>query len=148
MLRYVIKRLIYMIPTLFGMSIIAFLIIQLPPGDYITSMIASMADSGQNFDPAQIEAMRRAYGFGDPIWMQYLKWITGILTRDAASLLTKEVAAGNWPEVLRNILGVLEHDGYLTRDGDAYRFASAFLRDWWKARFAFTYIPVSERRTL
>lgn len=81
MLRYVIKRLFYMIPTLFGMSIIAFLIIQLPPGDYITSMLASMADSGQNFDPDQIEAMRRAYGFGDPIWMQYLKWITGILTR-------------------------------------------------------------------
>ena len=35
-----------MIPTLFGMSIIAFLIIQLPPGDYLTSMIASMADAG------------------------------------------------------------------------------------------------------
>ena len=45
-LRYVIKRLLYMIPTLFGMSIIAFLIIQLPPGDYLTSMIASMADAG------------------------------------------------------------------------------------------------------
>ena len=59
MLRYVIKRLIYMIPTLFGMSIIAFLIIQLPPGDYLTSMIASMADSGQNVDPAQIARAAR-----------------------------------------------------------------------------------------
>jgi peptide/nickel transport system permease protein len=81
MLRYVIKRLLYMIPTLFGMSIIAFLIIQLPPGDYITSMIASMSDSGQNADPAQIEALRRAYGFDDPIWLQYVKWIWGILSR-------------------------------------------------------------------
>lgn len=81
MLRYVIKRLIYMIPTLFGMSIIAFLIIQLPPGDYITSMIASMSDSGQNADPAQIEALRRAYGFDDPVWVQYFKWITGIIFR-------------------------------------------------------------------
>jgi len=81
MLRYVIKRLLYMIPTLFGMSIIAFLIIQLPPGDYVTSMIASMSDSGQNADPAQIEALRRAYGFDDPIWMQYIKWIWGILSR-------------------------------------------------------------------
>ncbi|HEY0853801.1 MAG TPA: ABC transporter permease [Devosia sp.] len=81
MLRYVIKRLLYMIPTLFGMSIIAFLIIQLPPGDYITSMIASMSDSGQNADPAQIEALRRAYGFDDPIWLQYFKWIWGILSR-------------------------------------------------------------------
>ena len=81
MLRYVIKRLLYMIPTLFGMSIIAFLIIQLPPGDYITSMIASMSDSGQNADPAQIEALRRAYGFDDPIWLQYFKWVWGIVTR-------------------------------------------------------------------
>lgn len=81
MLRYVIKRLIYMIPTLFGMSIIAFMIIQLPPGDYITSMIASMSDNGQNADASQIEALRRAYGFDDPIWVQYFKWITGIIFR-------------------------------------------------------------------
>ena len=81
MLGYVIKRLVYMIPTLIGMSIIAFLIIQLPPGDYVTSLIASMSDNGQNADPAQIEAMRRAYGFDDPVWLQYWKWISGILSR-------------------------------------------------------------------
>jgi peptide/nickel transport system permease protein len=81
MLNYVIKRLIYMLPTLFGMSLIAFTIIQLPPGDYITSLLATMADSGQNVDPAQLEAMRRAYGFNDPIWLQYWKWISGILFR-------------------------------------------------------------------
>ena len=60
MLRYIIKRLIYMIPTLIGMSIIAFLIIQLPPGDYLTSMLASMADSGVNIDDAQIAFKRVA----------------------------------------------------------------------------------------
>lgn len=81
MLRYVIKRLIYMIPTLLGMSIIAFLIIQLPPGDYLTSMLASMADSGQNIDAGQVARLRAAYGFDDPIWLQYWKWLTGILLR-------------------------------------------------------------------
>lgn len=81
MLNYVIKRLIYMVPTLFGMSLIAFMIIQLPPGDYVTSLLATMADSGQNVDPAQLEAMRRVYGFNDPIWVQYWKWISGILFR-------------------------------------------------------------------
>ncbi|WGF87895.1 ABC transporter permease [Marinivivus vitaminiproducens] len=81
MLRYVIKRLLYMIPTLFGLSVIAFMIIQLPPGDYITSMIASMQDSGANVDPQQVERLREIYGFNDPVWLQYLKWITGILTR-------------------------------------------------------------------
>ena len=82
MLGYVIKRLVYMIPTLIGMSIIAFLIIQLPPGDYVTSLIASMSDNGQNADPAQIEAMRRAYGFDDPVWLQYLNYLKGIASFD------------------------------------------------------------------
>ncbi|GLQ09638.1 ABC transporter permease [Devosia yakushimensis] len=81
MLQYIIKRLLYMIPTLFGLSLIAFLIIQLPPGDYVTSMIASMQDSGANVDPRQIERLREAYGFNDPVWLQYLKWIGGILFR-------------------------------------------------------------------
>ena len=81
MLRYVIKRLIYMIPTLFGMSLIAFMIIQLPPGDYLTSLIASMQDSGQVFSQAQIDAMRETYGLDDPIYVQYFKWISGIILR-------------------------------------------------------------------
>ncbi|MGF6232905.1 peptide/nickel transport system permease protein [Inquilinus ginsengisoli] len=81
MLRYAIKRLIYMVPTLFGMSIIAFLIIQLPPGDYLTSMIAMMTDSGQNVDPAQVARLREIYGFDDPVWLQYWKWMSGILFR-------------------------------------------------------------------
>jgi peptide/nickel transport system permease protein len=81
MLRYVIKRLIYMIPTLFGMSIIAFLIIQLPPGDYLTSMLASMADSGVHVDESQIQRYREIYGFDDPVLVQYWKWISGIIFR-------------------------------------------------------------------
>jgi peptide/nickel transport system permease protein len=81
MLRYVIKRILYMIPTLFGISLIAFMIIQLPPGDYITSMIASMQDSAANVDQRQIDRLREIYGFNDPIWVQYFKWIGGILLR-------------------------------------------------------------------
>lgn len=81
MLRYVIKRLLYMIPTLFGMSLIAFMIIQLPPGDYLTSVLASMRDSGMTVDAADVERLRRTYGLDDPVIVQYFKWISGILTR-------------------------------------------------------------------
>lgn len=81
MLGYVIRRLFYMIPTLFGMSVIAFLIIQLPPGDYLTSMIAMMTDAGQNVDPAQVARLREIYGLDDPAWLQYWKWMSGILFR-------------------------------------------------------------------
>lgn len=81
MLRYIIKRLIYMIPTLFGMSLIAFFIIQLPPGDYLTSMIARLSDSGENVDPQVVARLREVYGFDDPVIVQYWKWISGILLR-------------------------------------------------------------------
>lgn len=79
--RYIVKRVLYMIPTLFGMSLIAFMVIQLPPGDYVTSMVAMMTESGQTVDPAQIARLREVYGFDDPVWVQYWKWMWGILSR-------------------------------------------------------------------
>ena len=81
MLRYISKRVLYMIPTLFGMSLISFLIIKLPPGDYLSSMVASMSDNGQTIDAAQIERLKAIYGLGDPFYIQYGKWIWGILSR-------------------------------------------------------------------
>ncbi|UXT51421.1 ABC transporter permease [Agrobacterium tumefaciens] len=81
MLGYICKRMLYMVPTLFGMSLIAFLIIQLPPGDYLTSMIATMSENGQPVDPAQIERLKEIYGFDDPFYIQYMKWMWGILSR-------------------------------------------------------------------
>ena len=81
MLGYILRRIVYMVPTLFGISLIAFLIIQLPPGDYLTSMVANMESSGQTVDPNQIAQLREQYGFDQPIYVQYAKWIVGILTR-------------------------------------------------------------------
>ena len=70
-----------MIPTLFGMSLISFAIIQLPPGDYLTSVVATMTDSGQTIDPAQLELLKTIYGFDQPFYVQYAKWIWGIVSR-------------------------------------------------------------------
>jgi peptide/nickel transport system permease protein len=81
MLVYILKRIAYMIPTLFGISLIAFLIIQLPPGDYLTSMVANMESNGQTVDPHQLAALREQYGFDQPIYVQYVKWVSGIVTR-------------------------------------------------------------------
>ncbi|MBD3624307.1 MAG: ABC transporter permease, partial [Rhodobacteraceae bacterium] len=63
-------------------SVISFMIIKLPPGDYLTSVLASMRDSGQVVDEAQVARMREIYGLDDPIHVQYLKWISGIIFRD------------------------------------------------------------------
>lgn len=79
MLRYLIRRVIYMVPIVFLISVVAFAIIQLPPGDYLTTMIAEMQSQGESVDEAQIEALRQRYGLGEPIYVQYAKWISGIV---------------------------------------------------------------------
>ncbi|HEX4296914.1 MAG TPA: ABC transporter permease [Devosia sp.] len=79
MLVYIVKRLLYMIPTLFGMSLISFIIIQLPPGDFLTSLISALADSGQSLDQASIARLTALYGLDQPFYVQYWKWISAIL---------------------------------------------------------------------
>ena len=72
--------------------------------------------------------------------------VTGTLTADTARILALGHSGEEWTAPLRDVLGILEHDGYLrSRDG-AYSFDSTLLRDWWKARFQFAYVPAAERR--
>lgn len=78
---FIIKRLLFMIPTLVLISIVSFMIIQLPPGDYLTTVVAELTASGGTVDPQQLIALRERYGLGDPIYVQYFKWITGIVFR-------------------------------------------------------------------
>ena len=79
MLRFIINRLIAMVLTLFAVSVVAFAIIQLPPGDYLTTYVATLNSNGDRVDPSTIEALRQQYGFGEPFLVQYWKWISGIV---------------------------------------------------------------------
>lgn len=79
MLQFLARRLLSMVLTLFAVSFVAFAIIQLPPGDYLTSYMASLASTGDQVDPRVIENLRRQYGLGEPYLVQYWKWLTGIL---------------------------------------------------------------------
>jgi peptide/nickel transport system permease protein len=81
MLQYTIRRILYMIPTLFFVSIISFVIIQLPPGDYLTSVVTAMTATGETIDASALAAMEQRYGLGQPIYVQYWKWISGIVLR-------------------------------------------------------------------
>jgi peptide/nickel transport system permease protein len=81
MLGFIGKRLIAMVLTLWAVSFVAFAIIQLPPGDYLTTYMATLAAQGERVDPRAMEALRRQYGFGEPYIVQYWKWISGILLR-------------------------------------------------------------------
>jgi peptide/nickel transport system permease protein len=81
MLSYLLKRILFMIPTLVVISIISFVIIQLPPGDFLTSYVAQLRMEGEDIDAEEIAALEARYGLGQPIYVQYFKWITGILFR-------------------------------------------------------------------
>lgn len=81
MLAYIVRRVLLMIPTLFLISIISFVAIQLPPGDYLTSYVAQLRTMGENIDEEQIATLRERYGLGEPVYVQYFKWISGIILR-------------------------------------------------------------------
>lgn len=79
MTQYIIKRLLLLPFLLFIFSIIAFALIQAPPGDFVTSYIAELAASGSAVDQAQIDALREQYGLDQPMYIQYFKWVGNIL---------------------------------------------------------------------
>ncbi len=82
MLSYVLRRLLLMVPTLLAISIIVFVIIQLPPGDYLETHIAELRSQGESVDERRIEFLREEYGLDKPLWEQYLVWVTGFLHGD------------------------------------------------------------------
>ena len=81
MLRYTLRRLLYMIPTLIVISMISFAIIQLPPGDFLTSYVATLRSQGEDIDTAALRVLEEQYGLNQPVYVQYFKWMVGILTR-------------------------------------------------------------------
>lgn len=82
MLTYILKRVLYMIPTLILISILVFTLIELPPGDYLTSYVNELIAAGETVDPKQIEFLRQEYGFDRPVWERYLVWASGMLVGD------------------------------------------------------------------
>ena len=81
MLQFIVRRVLMMIPTLFAISVVTFVIIQLPPGDFFTTYISNLAAMGESVDQTVVESIKKDYGFGEPIYVQYGKWITKIVTQ-------------------------------------------------------------------
>ena len=82
LLRYVVHRLIIMIPTLLAISLVSFIIIQLPPGDYLTSYVAELQAQGESIQSDKLDYLRQTYGLDKPWWQQYLVWMGGLFRGD------------------------------------------------------------------
>jgi peptide/nickel transport system permease protein len=79
---FLVRRVLTMVWTLAAISVLVFLIIQLPPGDYLTTYIAEIQAQGEGVDEEKIAFLREQYGLDRPLWEQYLVWATGLLQGD------------------------------------------------------------------
>ena len=87
-----------MIPTLLLISLVSFVIIQLPRGDFLTSYIAQLAASGESVDQDVIDSLEKRYGLDQPITVQYIKWIWGFINGDFGQSF-------EWNQPVRRLIG-------------------------------------------
>ncbi len=78
MFAYIVRRFLYMIVLLLLLAVTTFIIIQLPPGDYLTQYIQSLEQSGQRVDASEVASLKRQYGLDQPMTVQFLRWFTGM----------------------------------------------------------------------
>ena len=81
MLRFILVRALWMLPFLLAVSFLAFVLIQLPPGDYVTTYIATLAASNEVVDRQAAADLRARFGLDQPMIIQYWKWITNVVLR-------------------------------------------------------------------
>jgi peptide/nickel transport system permease protein len=79
MISFILRRLVYMVLTVIAISVMTFVIIRLPPGDFVTTMVSELNLQGSSMDAAATAALRARYGLDDPGYIQYWKWITNIV---------------------------------------------------------------------
>ena len=82
MLRYIAHRLLVMIPTVLAISVVTFVIINLPPGDFLSAQISELQSQGEGVQTERIEYLRELYGLDRPLWQQYFQWLWGLLHGD------------------------------------------------------------------
>jgi peptide/nickel transport system permease protein len=102
MLGYMLRRMLWMIPTLLVISAVTFAIVQLPPGDFLTTLQAEVGASGGGMHAETVALLRQQYGLDQPIYVQYLRWIAGFPRGDFG--YSFEWSSPVWP-LIRSSLG-------------------------------------------
>ena len=102
MWKYMVRRFLYAVFTIWVISILAFAVIQLPPGDYVSDLVDDLRAQAGDVSPEWEQRMREVYGFDDPFIVQYYKWMRNIITkgkfgysffyrRDAVEMITERL---------------------------------------------------------
>lgn len=95
---YVFQRLIYMIFLLWLVSIVTFVVIQLPPGDYLSTYISRLEQAGEELSDEEVENLRRQYGLDLPIFLRYFKWFGQVVQGEFGFSF-------DWQQPVRDIIG-------------------------------------------
>src|SRR5258708_15601767 len=82
MLRFIVRRILLMIPTLFIISALVYVIIDLPPGDCVTSQIDELLARGDPDALGRAQELRQMYGLDQALWQRYLHWVSGVFRWD------------------------------------------------------------------
>ncbi|MCY3783513.1 MAG: ABC transporter permease [Chloroflexi bacterium] len=72
---WLIRRTLFAFATLWAISMLSFVVIQIPPGDYVTSYIAQLQSQGTIFTDHEAQALRDLYGLDQPVILQYFRWL-------------------------------------------------------------------------
>ena len=82
MFQYILRRLLLIIPVLLVVSVISFIVIQLPPGDFLTSKIMQLQMQGTPATESQVASLRQQYGLDRPLYKRYFVWVWGLVQGD------------------------------------------------------------------
>ena len=123
MIQFLVRRSLAAIATVFAISVVSFIIIQLPPGDFLTSYMANLAAMGEQVPVETIDAMREAYGLGEPIYVQYLKWMRGVIHGDFGQSMEWGVPVSTllWDRMGFSVVVGLSSVLFVWVSGDSYR---------------------------
>jgi peptide/nickel transport system permease protein len=88
MLKYIVGQIVYAVPTLLIVSVLVFFIIELPPGDYMTSYVTRLQEVGARTTEEEVLALKKQYGLDQPIYVRYVKWLWNMLQGDFGLSLT------------------------------------------------------------
>ena len=97
MAEYVVRRALIMVVTLAAISLIAYVVIELPPGDYVSYQILAMTEQG-TFSDEEVENLRQRYGLDRPVTVRYVRWITNFVQGDFGYSLS-------WHKPVREMIG-------------------------------------------
>jgi peptide/nickel transport system permease protein len=106
MLVYIVRRLLSMAVSIAAISVLGFVLIELPPGSALDQKISQMRASGADISADQIRALEDRYGLRDPVYVKYTKWVTRAVRGDFGQSFTMDQPVGSliWSRLAFSIL--------------------------------------------